>query len=317
MQFIIITSCTRRKKSNLPAPLTADRLTPGTHNTVANEWLKNAKKSQVKISTEELYVGRAILEAKKAVDILKAQLIFASTGFGLIDSKTTVPNYDLTVVDTQDSIRRIIVDEPFSSQKWWSCINRIRGTKKLSTQLEESPKLIIFLALPKAYLELIKQEFDGISKESSGRLRIFTSPDNANALPESIKSSYIPYDERFDGIGSPVPGTRSDYPQRIMRHFIESIFDPNKPSLTLEKERVLHVLRGMNFREKIERLRLNDGEIRNTIIQNWENGKLSSARMLRILRDDLAISCEQKRFSKIYRELKNIESVIYVEGLTK
>ena len=245
MQFLIITSCTRKKRVGFTSTLTASQLNSGSHHDVARQWIELSEIFDEKMVADHLYVGRAINEVKVASKILNAKVSFASTGFGLIDAKTKLPNYDLTVADPADPIRTKIVDEPFSPQKWWSCINQSRNTKSLATQLEESPHLIILLALPKAYLHLIHHELAEISKRDVRRLRVFTSPDNVNILPESIREAYIPYDERFDGLESPIPGTRSDYPQRVLRHFVESIIRIDSLDLDAEKERLFELLSGI------------------------------------------------------------------------
>lgn len=304
MQFLIITSCTRRKRGGLTSALTASQLTSGRHSDVARQWIELARITEVKVAADHLYVGRAINEVKSAAKILHAKVSFASTGFGLIDAETELPNYDLTVSDPTDPIRTKIINEPFSSQLWWSCVNQSRKTKRLVDQLEEFPGLIILIALPKAYLHLIQHELKEIDKGEAHRLRVFTSPDNANILPESIREAYIPYDERFDGSGSPIPGTRSDYPQRVLRHFSEFIIKRGSPDLDAEKVRVLELLDGMKLRQKVARVQMSDDEIRNIIRWKLGEAKISAAQMLRVFRDDLLISCEQKRFSNIFREFK-------------
>ncbi len=305
MQFLIITSCTRRKRVGFIPALSAGQLIPGTHREVARQWVALAKATEGKMPADQLYVGRAIKEVKVVAKILDAQLSFASTGFGLIDAKIELPNYDLTVADPTDAIRTKVVDQSFSSQKWWASVNRLGETKSLALQLEESPHLIILMALPKAYLALINHELAEIPKENSHRLRVFTSPDNLKSLPECIRDAYIPYDERFDGVGSPVPGTRSDYPQRVMRHFAEFVINKNSPDLDSEKKDVLKLLSSMNFRKKVERQQVSDDEIRNIVRQHLDNGYVSAAKMLRVFRDDLLIACEQKRFARIFRELNS------------
>jgi hypothetical protein len=278
-------------------------LLPGTHNSVADQWFKLAQETSDKLPADNLYIGRATNEVKKTAKILNAEIAFASSGFGLIDARTELPNYDLTVADRNDPIRTKVINEEFSSQTWWNCVNQRSKNKSLATRLKESPDLIILLTLPKAYLELIKHELDEIGSEYSDRLRIFTSPDNFNVLPESVRHSYIPYDERFDGLDSPIPGTRSDYPQRILRHFAESIIKKDHPDIELEKELVIRALHGMKLRVKVDRTQVSDEEIRNIIRHRLDESKISGAKMLRVLRDELLISCEQKRFANIFREL--------------
>ena len=45
-----------------------------------------------------------------------------------------------------------------------------------------------------------------------------------------------------------------------------------------------------------------DVEIADLILANWERAEGKSSRMLRVLRDDLDIACEQSRFARLFRE---------------
>ena len=49
-------------------------------------------------------------------------------------------------------------------------------------------------------------------------------------------------------------------------------------------------------------------EIANTISNHWESGKGQSSMLLRLIRHDLGIACEQSRFRKIYHSVKNTSS---------
>ncbi len=270
MQFLIITSCTSRKRGGLSSPLTIKDLDCGNHTELATQWLCHADNALNKVRAEEMYTGRSVFEVKKAAKLIDADIYFASTGFGLINKGTLIPNYDLTVADSKQTLSQKINSELFSAQTWWRTINEIRKIKPISSILEYSSNLTILLALPKTYLELIKLDLESIKEKNIHQLRIFTSSENYKTLPEIVKSAYIPYDDRFDGNNSPNPGTRSDYPQRVLRHFIEFILNPNNMNLEIEKEKVLEMLDGMRVRPRIERIKLSDQEISIIIEKNWE-----------------------------------------------
>jgi hypothetical protein len=53
---------------------------------------------------------------------------------------------------------------------------------------------------------------------------------------------------------------------------------------------------------------MNDQEIANMIRNQWELGKGQSSRILRLIRHELGIACEQSRFKKIYHSVKNTSS---------
>ena len=53
-----------------------------------------------------------------------------------------------------------------------------------------------------------------------------------------------------------------------------------------------------------DRVRKTDSEITQLIIKNWEKSSGYSSRMHRILRDEELVSCEQKRFQKLFHNVK-------------
>ena len=53
-----------------------------------------------------------------------------------------------------------------------------------------------------------------------------------------------------------------------------------------------------------QRERMSDQEILTVITQEWDKVDNSASRMLRILRDERRIACEQKRFSVLFKQAR-------------
>ena len=120
----------------------------------------------------------------------------------------------------------------------------------------------------------------------------------------------MPYDERFDGPDSVLPGTRSDFPQRVTSHFVENILNPTEENATTadHSRKVSDFLKGKRAPILVKREQNTDEQIRQIILRRWSDARDSSAVMLRLLRDEEKIACEQKRFSQLFKAIKVVKN---------
>ena len=304
MAVVVISSCTQRKRVGNRNLLCATHVGQGTYEDFAQKWL-NLAESMPLLPAGELYVGRSIVEARKASWHLDANLRFVSTGFGLVDECQLLPRYDLTVVGGSRALQEAISDKPFSATRWWNAINEAQGRVAPISQLVATNTTDqIFLALSKAYLTLIQDDIAQISERNGSRLRIFSSVEGSKVIPTHLRDSVMPYDDRFDGINSPNPGTRSDFPQRAMQHFVTQVFQKDNPDIAREKSVVLDLMNQFTARTIPPRTRKSDDELLALMDLHWERAKGQASLMLRVLRDDLLIACEQKRFAGLFKHLR-------------
>ncbi len=305
MQTIVITSCSSRKRSGLGEPLRSTDLKKDTLDAVAQRWLTLSSVHPWRTTAGDLYVGRSISEARKAASHINADLFFASTGFGLVSDTSALPPYDLTVASGNSSLQDVVIESPFNACDWWHAINAELGSPyPISSLLSKKTTSIAFVALSRPYLKLIHDDLAKIAPKDTCRLRIFTSPSSAGVVPTHLHNSIMPYDKRFDGIDSPNPGTQTDFPQRAMRHFVCDIFLPEHPDLERECLEVNKTLSQLTFRQLPKRSRKTDIELITIMNEYWDRTNGRAHLMLRLLRDDLAIACEQKRFALLFRTLR-------------
>ena len=102
----------------------------------------------------------------------------------------------------------------------------------------------------------------------------------------------MPYDDRLESVDG-YSGTRADFPQRAMRHFVERL-EAQKLSLTNAHEAVTRSLR-----------RYSNQEITRLIREQWETADGRSTTLLRYLRDEAFVSCEQSRFAQLFRSVRD------------
>jgi hypothetical protein len=150
---------------------------------------------------------------------------------------------------------------------------------------------------------MVQQDLSQVTPTQAKHLRIFTSPVGAALLPASLAECAMPYDDRLEAVPG-YAGTRADFAQRALRHFVIELQAAALP----REEATIKVANSLAGRPRLYRnqgRRLSDAEIRRTLSAQWDRHEGKSTRLLRYLRDEAGISCEQKRFSRIWQSLAN------------
>jgi len=158
------------------------------------------------------------------------------------------------------------------------------------------------IALPSGYLEMVASDLLDLDDATRGTLRIFSSAAGVSTLPPALQPCAMPYDDRLESLAG-YDGTRSDFPQRAMRHFVESLHG-HELDLHAARDRVTEALGGLTYRRIPVRTRLSDQEIETVLRRQWARYKGSSTALLRYLRQEAQIACEQKRFRSIWQGLR-------------
>ncbi len=111
----------------------------------------------------------------------------------------------------------------------------------------------------------------------------------------------MPYDERLESIQG-FAGTQADFAQRALRHFVEVL---QATSMPLDEARgaVSASLARRRRRPRSVGQRMTDDEIRQVLTAQWVRHSGRSTKLLRYLRDEARISCEQKRFCRLWQQL--------------
>ena len=121
---------------------------------------------------------------------------------------------------------------------------------------------------------------------------------SASALPAAVRPTLVPYDARLDAI---LPGTRADFSQRALLHFVRSVaLKGNAQGRDADHAAVEVALRDVVAPDRLHRPRRTDAEILQLILARLRS-QSGIARILRALRDDEGVACEQARFSRLYR----------------
>ena len=227
-----------------------------------------------------------------------------SAGLGLIRAVQRIPSYSFTVTPgTLDNVLSRISDSPSAAQ-WWRHLLEVSPFGHRFEALGRERDGPILVALPAGYLNMVADDLLALPERTRRQLRLFCLAPRS-ALVNDLQPYLLPYDDRFDGSDSPKPGTRADFAQRALSHFVEVIL-PQTPGASIEEhvEATDRILAKLSPAETPMRRKASDLEITHLIQQRWGHVRGQSGKMLRHLRDDLGIACEQGRFRDLFRAAK-------------
>jgi hypothetical protein len=295
---LILTNCTGRKRTGsqaitLPPASRRDSLP-----SIAESWRRSTRLAPRTRTAAETYVGRSFAEARHISANLEAELFVLSAGLGIVAADELVPHYDLTVVDGSNSVRPLLSSLGMKASDWWAALLAAFGNQRSVRSLVEThPHCQVLVALPSSYLEMVAEDLEELSDSELKRVRIFSSSKGRSVVSDRVRNVVLPYDDRLEG--SEFPGTRNDFAQRALRHFTETL-GAHRLSLQNAEHAVLTALAAMTPRQIPVRARKTDEEIMKLLTLKWGKFDGSSTRLLRYLRDDALVACEQSRFRNLW-----------------
>lgn len=274
----------------------------GTLEGITRRWVKALEKAPCIDEAQNVYSGRSILEAKSATKAVNGELYIVSAGLGLIHASDHIPAYDLTVSGGIGSLEPVLTKLGKRPSDWWSAlINELNPARSVQSLIEANKKTRFLFALPAGYLDLIAEDLDKLTLSQAAQLRIITSKLGEGVLPQRLRRLVLPYDERLEG--SMYAGTRTDFPQRALRHFVTELHGHNLDHATAVTK-VRDAMTALKKPVLPSRAKKTDEEILSLLQANWEQYGGASSRLLRYLRDDALVACEQSRFRGLWLQMQ-------------
>lgn len=291
----IVTSCTQRKAVRASADLDGLPTTEGLR-ALADAWRGLLVSAPLVGTAATLYQGRSISDTASVATHLSSQWYVVSAGLGLVSAEQPVPSYDCTVA-TGSKLCDRLAHLRASDADWWSALTESQP-HPLSRLISQGPTL---LALPSSYLRMVLHDLSRVSRSEAEYLRIFTSTAGAAIVPDRLAACVMPYDDRLESVPG-YSGTRTDFAQRALRHFVLKLNATRLPR-DEARERVKVALLRRPRPSRTQGVRLSDDEICKALLAQWTRHEGRSTRLLRYLRDEAGISCEQRRFSRIWQSI--------------
>jgi hypothetical protein len=306
MKPIILTTCSNRKRHKPSADLCARNLPKGILEQTVENWWSRVDAADASHLSHELYCGRSFSEARLAANEAQGDFYVISAGLGLVSPNQKIPAYDLTLTKGSQDYAPNKVVEPIQDWEWWSSLTDARGqTAPISNLIRNHDDTLVLIACSEGYLQMIAEDLKNLGKDDLARLRIIGPRDLTKILPQ-LHAYIMPYGETFDGPDSPIPGTRGDFAQRALHHFVKDVLPAVKSFNDPTQHRDLILHHAANWRAPIDvaREKRTDDEIIELVPRLWHRAKGSSGRMLRILRDQELVACEQGRFATLFKVAK-------------
>lgn len=305
-RIVTIAQCTNRKRASAGTVVSADEIGQSSVGGFARSWAKLLEETPSRQSISELYCGRGFSEYRTALDSLASvEAYIISAGLGLASFSDTAPNYNFTASATakQSPLRKLGI----AAETWWEHINlvRLNDPSPLSTLLKSGKWDLGLVCVSKSYIPLICSDFENISPISLSKVRLI-GPIGRSGLTSKMRQVLMPYNHNLDGPDSPNSGTKSDFSQRALRHFVEHIL-VGDPRATVKEHAQLVAQSMAKLRAptlNFDRKRLSDSEVTGLIERYWDICEGKSGDTLRYLRDH-GFACEQTRFTKLFRNYKH------------
>lgn len=293
---VVITICTLRKKKRPPFAATPISLPIGPQNAIQTAWMEKLRALRPELLAGALYAGRGFGLATQAAEIAESRLYIISAGLGLVAADRKVPVYGLTVSNGYAESVASRISNEFDVGAWFSNLLSGPHSDQWTDVFGQSSGRVL-IALTRPYAEMVGKSLSELEPQAMARLRIFGAS-LASALPAALRPSLVPYNDRLDTI---LPGTRADFSQRALLHFARLVainggsFDRDADYAAVEA-----AMNSATAPERVLRPRRNDAEILSLILARLHT-QSGIARILRALRDEDGVACEQSRFSRLYR----------------
>jgi hypothetical protein len=296
---LLISHCTNKKWFD-PA-VEADALTRGPVAKVGRHWVEGLRNAPTAAVAGGLYKGRSHLESRRAALLTTYPHLIVSAGLGLIPAERTVPSYGATLLKGQDDVLARL-DDGTNPRGWWTWL---QANSPFAVSLAEaiaSSQGPVLLALTKPYLDMIAGELSGLADADRTRLRIFCGVAIGDA---ALAEQQMPYDSRLNGPDSDIAGTRSNFAARALHHFCRTVLPAREEeSAAVHAQAVRDVLATWQPAKTRRGLSKSDAELRAVLAEHWDAHEGRATRLLRLLRDDLGIACEQARFAQLARSMR-------------
>jgi hypothetical protein len=299
---IVATNCTNRKRvGDGTVTLTAADMS-GSLSSVAARWGRAIKTVPRLKQAQDIYMGRAFSEARQVTATLGGALHIISAGLGVVGAAEAIPSYNLTVADGDNSLKPLLTQLGKRPSDWWMALTKELGPQRsVRALLEKNADALVLLALPGSYIALIAEDLASLTQRQLNRVRIITSDHGRTLVPEHARQAALPYDERLEG--SSYVGTRTDFPQRALRHFVEALTG-HELSIDDARASVSAAMDALTKPVIPARERKTDSEILALLRKNWDRFDGASSRLLRYLRDEALVACEQSRFRSLWCHLQ-------------
>ncbi len=297
----LITCCSKRKRRTAGAAVSAQANASETPAGFAGRWTTLLARTPKTSLVRDLYVGRGFSEVRSAAARLNAEMFVVSAGLGLVAGDEWVPVYGLTVAAGPGSLLPWLQAREALPSAWWNALTEANGqSTPLANAVRARRNEIVLVGLPSTYVDLVRDDLASLSRRDARALRLLTSERGRERVPDHLQEYVMPYDDRLEGTS--YAGTRADFPQRALAHFVAHVAK-HRLSPLAASDAVRAALQGAKRPELPVRVKRSDEQIATLLRKQWKRHGGASSTLLRYLRDEALVQCEQGRFRLIWKAI--------------
>jgi len=266
----------------------------------SEEWVSRLEDAKYQFVASHLYCGRAVTETLKAGEAVGAEVAFLSAGLGIVEQYQQVPSYSLAASPGYpDSVGNRITGT-YDAAAWWVALAKAQGTgRPLARFIERRGSKLTLVAMPASYLVMVAQDLADLPAKTLRTVRII-GPRRREEIDPRLQDNWLPYDARLDSPKTGMNGTASDFPHRALRHFVLQVL-PKHTNSSAESHAAAVEKALSKFKAYVRPRgqKSSDEAVVSAIVTMWKKHSGRRSSILRELRSELNIACEQSRFRKL------------------
>ncbi len=309
----VIVTCTKRKTVAVPEGLKLRCVRRAPIEKKSALWCKRLVASRAdSIPARQLYSGDHWSIARSMESVTTShgnsvRLWIASAGYGLISMDSLLKPYSATFSrDHPDSISQKTTNDNCASvyQLWWASMTQSNivhssGPRTIKEIVADSPNTPLLVIASENYLLALEKDLQAslLQLNDSDLLSVFSA--GCKSL-KRLTGHLVPYDARMQHA---VGGALRSLNMRVALMALVSC-RRSRPTYSVFRKKLAYLMRAQPELTKFDRRPIADAEVRQFILR--ELNKDSAARhtpLLRKLRDN-GRACEQKRFTRLFREVQ-------------
>ena len=303
MKIHLITNCTNLKKTNIHGKIQLRNLIENNSaRNIVNSWCEQLENAEQKVPANEVYAGDHWKVAKSIVKP-NLELWVLSAGYGLIHNSSKIGSYDATFSSgSENSINKT----GLTNREWWNTLHERRNSdvskcESLRSLVSTNTDDVFFIAASPGYLKVIQDELEQLVLEKKLTNENFFIVSSKHNISEQLIPFFL---ESKADFCSTLKGGRVSLNIRLAKYLLgeskANIFDSKNVIdryNNLENNAIKLLVKN--------RKKLSDEEvisfIKNELNIN-QGAKVSASMLLKKLRNE-NLACEQKRFSRLLKEL--------------
>jgi hypothetical protein len=266
----------------------------------SEEWVSRLDDAKYQFVASHLYCGRAVTETLQAGEAVGAEVAFLSAGLGIVEQYQQVPSYSLAASPGYPDSVGARITGTYDSAAWWGALAKAQGTgRPLARFIEQRGSRLTLVAMPASYLAMVAQDLADLPAKTLKTVRII-GPRRREEIDSRLQANWLPYDARLDSPKTGMNGTASDFPHRALRHFVLHVLPKyTNGSAEGHAEAVEKALSKFKAYVRPRGQNTSDDDVVSAIVTMWKRHGGRRSSILRELRSELNIACEQSRFRKL------------------